>query len=122
MPTLCEIARKVAKQQKTVLDEKQYIAHEIIACTFLMELVRDGIDNSTDFGSKLQHKIGMFYESEMKETIKKLEARDRQEQLLMFLTGPAGSGKSTAVTLAQQFCFEFCLALGVMWSNMTFFS
>ena len=50
VPTLCEIARKVAKQQKTVLDEKQYIAYEIIACTFLMGLVQDGIDNSTDLG------------------------------------------------------------------------
>ena len=38
----------------------------------------------------------------------------------MFLTGPAGSGKSTAVTVAQQFCHEFCVAVGVMWSDTTF--
>jgi hypothetical protein len=38
----------------------------------------------------------------------------------MFLTGPAGSGKSTAVMVAQQFCFEFCMAVGDMWSDKTF--
>ena len=37
----------------------------------------------------------------------------------MFLTGPAGSGKSTALKVAQRFCFEFCLALGVIWTDMT---
>jgi hypothetical protein len=38
----------------------------------------------------------------------------------MFLTGLAGSGKSTAVKAAQQFCYDFCLAVGVMWSDQTF--
>jgi len=38
----------------------------------------------------------------------------------MFLTGPAGSGKSTAMTVAQQFCRDFCLAVGVMWGDTTF--
>jgi hypothetical protein len=37
----------------------------------------------------------------------------------MFLTGPAGSEKSTAVKVAQQFCYHFCLAVGVMWSGKT---
>ncbi len=41
-------------------------------------------------------------------------------QLLLFLTGPAGSGKSTAMRVAKQFCNEFCLAVGVMWSDTTF--
>jgi hypothetical protein len=40
--------------------------------------------------------------------------------MLMFLTGPAGSGKSTAVMVAHQFCHEFCLAVGIMYSDTTF--
>ncbi len=40
--------------------------------------------------------------------------------MLMFCMGPAGSGKSTALMVAQQFCYEFCLAVGVMWSDTTF--
>ncbi len=38
----------------------------------------------------------------------------------MFLTGPAGLGKSTAVRVVEQFCYEFCLAVGIMWSDTTF--
>jgi len=34
-------------------------------------------------------------------------ALDAKEQLIMFLTGSAGAGKTTAVKLAQRFCFEF---------------
>jgi hypothetical protein len=36
IPTLTQIARKVARLEKTQLDEKQYIAYEMIACTFLL--------------------------------------------------------------------------------------
>ena len=38
----------------------------------------------------------------------------------MFLTGSAGSGKSSAVMVAQNFCFEFSMAVGDMWSDKTF--
>ncbi len=38
----------------------------------------------------------------------------------MFITGPAGFGKSTAMKIAQQFCYEFCTAVGIMWSDKTF--
>ncbi len=46
IPTLPKIAQKVAKLEKTQLDEKQYIAYEMIACTFLLELVNDGHDKN----------------------------------------------------------------------------
>jgi hypothetical protein len=52
--------------------------------------------------------------------VHRLEARGGQSQLIMFLTGPSGSGKSTAVKVAQQFCYDFCLAVVVMWSDQTF--
>jgi hypothetical protein len=41
VPTMPEIARKVARLQKTQLDEKQYIAYEMIACTFLLGMVNE---------------------------------------------------------------------------------
>jgi hypothetical protein len=47
IPTLPKIARKVAKLEKTQLDEKQYIAYEMIACSFLLGLVNDGCDKNT---------------------------------------------------------------------------
>ena len=54
IPTLPKIARKVAKLEKTQLDEKQYIAYEMIACTFLLGLVNDGHDKNTTLGAYLQ--------------------------------------------------------------------
>ncbi len=39
--------------------------------------------------------------------------------MLMFLTGPAGSVKSSVLMVAQKFCYEFCLSVGVMWSDKT---
>jgi hypothetical protein len=47
LPTLPETARKVARLEKIKLDEKQYIACEIIARTFLLGLVHDGNDPNT---------------------------------------------------------------------------
>jgi hypothetical protein len=47
-------------------------------------------------------------------------ARGGRDQLLMFLNRPAGSGKSTAMKVAQQFCHEFCIAVGIMWSDKTY--
>jgi hypothetical protein len=49
-----------------------------------------------------------------------LKARGAKEQLLMFLTGPAGSSKCTAMRVAEQFCYEICVAVGVIWWERTF--
>ena len=54
VPTLPEIARKVAKLEKTQLDEKQYIAYEIIACAFLLGFVKDGNNPEITLYSSLQ--------------------------------------------------------------------
>ena len=39
------------------------------------------------------------------DVVEHLTTLGTKEQLLMFLTGPAGAGKTTAVKLEQQFCF-----------------
>ncbi len=120
IPTLHEVARKVARLEKMELDEKQYIAYEMIACTFLLGLVKDGHDSNTTLFTSLQKTMGGESSKEIADIVRKLEARGGQEQLLLFLTVPAGSGKSTAMRVAEQFCYEFCLAVGVMWSDTTF--
>jgi hypothetical protein len=60
-------------------------------------------------------KMGGVSPKEITEIVKSLRARGGKEQLVMFLTGPAGSGKSTAMSVAEQFCYEFCVVVGVMW-------
>ena len=52
--------------------------------------------------------------------IERLKLLGAKEQLLMFISGPAGAGKSTSITVAQRFCFEFCRALGMVWCDETF--
>jgi hypothetical protein len=120
IPTLPQIARKVAKLKKTQLDEKQYIAYEMIACTFLLGLVNDGCDKNTELVAYVQQTMDIAYTADAKDIIAKLKVRGGRDLLLMFLTRPAGSGKSTAMKIAQQFCHEFCIAVGIMWSDKTF--
>jgi hypothetical protein len=86
--TLQEVARKVARLEKMELDEKEYIAYEMIACTFLLGLVKDGNDSNTTLFTSLQKTMGGESSKEIADIVKKMEARGGQEQLLLFLTRP----------------------------------
>jgi hypothetical protein len=107
IPTLQEVARKVVRLEKMELDDKQYIAYEMIACTFLLGLVKDGNDSNTTLFTSLQKTMGGESSKEIADTVRKLEAEGSQENFFLFLTGSAGSGKSTAMRVAKQFCYEF---------------
>jgi len=120
IPTLVDVARKVAYQDKMKLDEKQYIAYEIVACTFLLKLVAEARESTSLLGKYLGSALGSSKE-DMEQLIEHLKARGGMDQLLMFLTGPAGAGKSTAIKVAQRFCFEFSAAVSRMWQDNTFF-
>ena len=120
IPSLAETARKVARLENLELDDKQYIAYEIIACTFLLGLVHDGNDPTTTLYSGLVQTMECSSNRTIENIVRSLKARGGQRQSIMFLTGPAGSGNSTAVTVAQKFCHEFCVAVGVMWSDTKF--
>lgn len=97
VPTLQGIARKVASIENKVLDEKQYLTYEIICCTFMMGLINDGCDTSTSLGSYLGQTLAGSDMLNKQQLIQELEARGGTPQLLMFLTGAAGCGKSSAV-------------------------
>ncbi len=58
IPTLQEVSRKVARLDKMELDEKQYIAYEKTACTFLLGLVKGGNDSNTALFTSLQKTMG----------------------------------------------------------------
>jgi len=101
------IAQKVARLEKTQLDEKQYIAYEMIACTFLLGLVNNGSDKNTKLGAYLQQTMEIPTTADAKDVIKKLKARGGRDQLLMFLTGPTGLGKCTPSKLHSNFVMNF---------------
>jgi hypothetical protein len=73
--TLSKIAQKVAKLEKTQLDEKQFIAYEMIACTFLLGLVNDEHDKNTKLGAYLQQTMEVTSTTDANDIIKKLKAR-----------------------------------------------
>jgi hypothetical protein len=74
-PTLPEIARKVAKLEKTQLDEKQYIPYEIIAFTFLLGLIQDENNPKTTLYLSVQQSMGCPNTTDMEDLVNRLKAR-----------------------------------------------
>ena len=90
--------------------------------SFLLGIVNEGHDKESKLWSILGRTFGEQRDDlDMDLLIEQLKVHGAQEQLLMFLTGPAGAGKSTAMKVATRFCFEFCFSLGVIWNEWTIF-
>ena len=107
-PTLEGVARAVAREEGKTLDEKQYIMYEVLASTFLLQLISEhSIDGMTALKKKMRGALGLKREQDMEELEELLKKRGARKQLIMFVTGLAGSGKSTGINVAQRFCFEF---------------
>ena len=53
--------------------------------------------------------------------INNLKKNGAEHPLVMFVTGPAGCGKSTCVDLAQNYCHKFCQATGLPFHDTTFY-
>ena len=108
------------------LDRKQYAAYKILCCSFLLGLVKEGalgpsthnrmrgviddLDRNTDTSLSVKRR-------EIDDLLRKHGGKD---QLIMLLTGQAGCGKSTCVSLAQKYCHAFCAHLVVMFNDMSF--
>jgi hypothetical protein len=116
------LPKKLLKK-KIFLDSIQYIAYEIICSTFLLGVVNEGLEEDvsvSDFAITEEEFQDPETQRISEKIIKKLTEIGAKEQLVMFITGPAGAGKSTAITVAQSFCFEFCKAVGINWDDNTF--
>jgi hypothetical protein len=59
----------------------------MISCTFLLGLVKDGLDSNTTMFTCLQQTVGGQSSKETTDIVKRLKAKGAKEQLLMFLTG-----------------------------------
>jgi hypothetical protein len=122
-PTLRGVARQVLKEENKRLDEKQYIMYEVIACSFLLGLLRDSDCNDSEslaLQNLLRGAAGQGVIDDTKALEDALKAKGGREKLIMFVTGFAGAGKSTAIKVAQKFCYEFCRAASIMWNDNTF--
>jgi hypothetical protein len=47
-PTMAGVAKRLATQEGKLLDEKQYMTHKIICCTFLLKILRYAQDDTTN--------------------------------------------------------------------------
>ena len=73
------------------------------------------VDPVDDYQDQFNYGNINNYENTDREcVIDQLYTLGAKEQLIMFLTGSAGAGKTTAVKLAQHFCFEFCWKIGTL--------
>jgi hypothetical protein len=111
IPTLVDIARRMASEG-TKLDEKQYAAYEIIACSFLLSVLDNMDSTSNPFQSMDMDSCDVLRS--------RLKGRGGKEHLVFFLTGVAGAGKSSCIKAAQRFCYEFCRVASVPWDANAF--
>jgi hypothetical protein len=84
------------------LDMKQTFAFEGICSSFLLSYLHDNIDDNYE-----------LYQSELRQ-------RGGRDQLLMFLTGPGGSGKSFVIFCSHLYCKQFCNTIGEPFYNSVF--
>ena len=121
IPTMYEIAK--GKSSKYNLDDKQYIAYQIVCCTFLLQLVTEGDQHGTKLGEMLGATLDV--DENVQHTkdnlVRELKAKGGKDQLIMFITGPAGCGKSTTMEAAQLYCHRFCSAIAATFNDNTFY-
>jgi hypothetical protein len=111
IPTLVDIARRLVREGIR-LDEKQYAAYEFIACSFLLNV----LDNM-ELTSNPLHNIDLDSRDALRS---RLKGRGGKEHLVFFLTGFAGTGKSSCIKVAQRFCYEFCRVASIPWDDSAF--
>ena len=127
--TIAGVARDLAKTHNRQLDEKQYITYEMICCSFLLAQLdetgeRNGVINNCiteAIGESNGSLLSSDQQFNLNRVKKLLKSRGGEEQLRLFLTGPAGAGKTTAIKAAETFCFRFSMHVGITWTDTTFF-
>ena len=78
-------------------------------------------EGDTEWSNLLSSGLECDSIDEINDLIQKLENNGAKQQLIMFLTGPAGCGKSTCVELAQTYCHKFCQLAGLSFDDTTFY-
>ena len=114
-PTMTEIIEKAKQHHNIELDLKQLKAYEMICATFLIKLIRDQISGSSSEQDQTEQAV------KMNRIIEGLKSLGGKDQLIMFLTGPAGAGKTTSIKLAQTFCEKFSIACNIPFDQYSFY-
>jgi hypothetical protein len=116
IPTIKEVADRIAIEKGINLDRIQYVAYRIICSSFMLGVLNEGWDIRESTISELADVNNIDVERGVKEKIAdRLREIGGKDQQIMFITGPAGAGKSTSLEVAQHFCFSFCRCIGYHW-------
>ena len=120
MKTLEDFARELAHREGTILDKKQYMMYEILVCTFLLNLLcNEDSGNVHGLNTLVDEALLREKRTETTQLVTSLTQRGGREQLIMFVTGMAGAGKSTGIKVAQKYCFDFCRRASIMWGDLS---
>ena len=94
------------------LDKKQRRAFEIITSSFILSFFETA--NTTHNLTQTQNQ--MYTKEQRKLQILSDERKRKSKQLIMFLHGSAGSGKTTVINLVVKYCRSYCELLA---NNLT---
>ncbi len=94
------------------LDENQQGAFEVAASNFILTYHLETDRYNNDFNELQQ-------QNELQSTRSELEELGAKQQLIMFMTGAGGAGKSNVITALIEYCKEFCANLNVQFDNQT---
>jgi hypothetical protein len=99
------------------LDDDQRTAFEMITASFVLTFHDEAAINAlNDSSSPDARNVSTF----RRETVKLYKlTRQRKKQLVLFLHGPGGSGKSTVIDLVLEYSKEFCQHLGHVFTSRT---
>jgi hypothetical protein len=85
-PTIAGVAKRLARFNGKLLDEKQYITYDILCCTFLLQLLNKALDPTSSVHTQIAIAISQDDNSDMIDDIREqLLARGGMYQLLLFL-------------------------------------
>ena len=114
VPTMDATLKRAKQQHGIELDSKQMKAYEMICATFMIKIIRERTAHLSDQNHPEQ--LGR-----VNEVIDGLKSLGGKDQLIMFLTGPAGAGKTTSIKLAQTFCEKFSDACHIPFDQYSFY-
>lgn len=111
--------RAIAEEFGLTDDEKQMVSFEVMCSTFILDVINSiGADNVIQGFSVAMDTATLSSIDAVKAKLKQMGAED---QLLMFLTGAGGCGKSHVIHAARKFCHRFSQAIGVIFNANSFF-
>jgi hypothetical protein len=88
----------------------------------LLQLLNDALDPTSSVHAQIGIAISQDDNCDMIDNIREqLLVRGGMDQLLLFLTGSVGAGKTTTIKAAERFCYEICSSCNIMWTYTSFF-